>query len=649
MASNFDKEQGHADPYSRLTSPSTGPPEEETESPKTAVQGTTSATTHSLAPASQTTNLDPEMRSQAPRSDGGPRRPMNAFLLFSRYRRKEAQLAGGSSITTAQFSAMLGEEWRKLSDERRKFWRDQATQVREQFNREFPSYRYSRTKRKSKSDKGSFVQNRSSFPKPYDGGYDGSYDSSGNFGGVDEHNTYDTSQTKTTASSSFLRSGRVALSSMPDTRASYPSSTWTSGPFATVSGTTSASSHTPEWYRLQYPRTEQQGSFPSGSSTWSGRQSSTGAYFPVIHTSGQTTNTLMPAPVFSSAPMEFGQTYSQQNTDATSATGMCASAASSRATQSGWNWAADNSSGQPFRSYGHQHSASPDTQTSYASPEQRSGFRLDNAQNDMANEFGAFHGSRLSALPNANARLVSQSQALSQEQGATHWPDDRYSAPVGPSGGCADAAQTGYITAVRPSSARTGDEAAQQQPLTSSEYSGSSQSIPAGAAYAQTVHERQFLAAANAGSQFSALNFALRQPPSDRFAPLSAAQAPLSQSAMTATSDSSMNHIGSTSMPGEGVGKLHREIGMLSMSGFAAGAPSPAASDYNNPDMQSTAATYRSRYLPAATYAVPGGGPSANAIQLPSPAEMLASEPAVVASSMLALSSVPENSAPDLQ
>ncbi|CAD6977810.1 unnamed protein product [Tilletia controversa] len=190
MASNFDKEQGHADPYSRLTSPSTGPPEEETESPKTAVQGTTSATTHSLAPASQTTNLDPEMRSQAPRSDGGPRRPMNAFLLFSRYRRKEAQLAGGSSITTAQFSAMLGEEWRKLSDERRKFWRDQATQVREQFNREFPSYRYSRTKRKSKSDKGSFVQNRSSFPKPYDGGYDGSYDSSGNFGGVDEHNTY---------------------------------------------------------------------------------------------------------------------------------------------------------------------------------------------------------------------------------------------------------------------------------------------------------------------------------------------------------------------------------------------------------------------------------------------------------------------------
>ncbi|KAE8234105.1 hypothetical protein CF326_g849 [Tilletia indica] len=636
----FRKAQVHADPWSSTASPSTSTyPPEEAESPKNTVNSASSPTTQSLAPASQATNLDPEMRSQAPRSDGGPRRPMNAFLLFSRYRRKEAQLAGGSSITTAQFSAMLGEEWRKLPDERRKFWRDQAAQLREQFNRQFPSYRYSRSKRKSKSDKGSHAHSHDPFS------HDDHYDNSASF---ENHNAYERSQaTATASSSSLLRPGKVSLSSVPDTRSSYPSSMWASRPFTTVSGvTTSAVSQSPDWYgRFPPPRADQQATNPSGSATWNGRQSSIGSYMPMANASGHggshTSNAMMPAPTYSNAPMEFGQMYPQQNVVPTSTPGTCASAVAPRAMQSGWNWSTSNTSNVP---YGHNHSASQDTHARYAPPMQRADYQLSSAQDDMRSEFGGFHSSRLPALTNTMPRLVSQSQALPHDQSLVDWADGSYSAPVCPSTFQTDATSATSTALGRPSSAQTVEETTQHQPLTSSEYSSADQTVPPGAVYAQTLHERQFFEAATAGSQVSALNFALRQPPVDRFAPACSTQSPVDQRHMPAPQGSSMNQTGSTAMPGEDASRLHREIGLLSMSAYATGAPAPGPTNSNQPD---AAATYRSKYLPSMSYTVPPASLT-TATQLPPPAELLAFEPGA-ASNILAMPSASKASTPDVQ
>ncbi|KAK0543572.1 hypothetical protein OC861_006183 [Tilletia horrida] len=139
---------GHEDQTSETTSPLTMLPDDEDDARSADRNVASSSSRLQLPPAAQAVELAPEMKRQAPRSDGGPRRPMNAFLLFSRYRRKEVQLAGGSTITTAQFSAMLGQEWRNLSDDRRKFWQNEAMSVRDQFNRQYPTYRYSRTKKR---------------------------------------------------------------------------------------------------------------------------------------------------------------------------------------------------------------------------------------------------------------------------------------------------------------------------------------------------------------------------------------------------------------------------------------------------------------------------------------------------------------------
>ncbi|CAO1614318.1 unnamed protein product [Sympodiomycopsis kandeliae] len=107
---------------------------------------------------------------QQPRVDGGPRRPMNAFLIFARWRRMQmAQTRiklptksqeGSSTVTNknakrkhsqrkagpkpAEVSAALGEEWKSLSQEQQAPFHQKATQLRADFDRKNPEYKFTR-------------------------------------------------------------------------------------------------------------------------------------------------------------------------------------------------------------------------------------------------------------------------------------------------------------------------------------------------------------------------------------------------------------------------------------------------------------------------------------------------------------------------
>ncbi|CAE6526804.1 unnamed protein product [Rhizoctonia solani] len=104
-----------------------------------------------------------QLRSQQLNSDGTPKRPMNAFMIFARRRRPmvlvSVILAGVSVLTlgyhgqvsseqptmrTGEISKILSKEWSEMNKENKQFYLDQAKKLKDTFNTRWPDYVYRR-------------------------------------------------------------------------------------------------------------------------------------------------------------------------------------------------------------------------------------------------------------------------------------------------------------------------------------------------------------------------------------------------------------------------------------------------------------------------------------------------------------------------
>ncbi|KAJ6629838.1 hypothetical protein B0H10DRAFT_2208398 [Mycena sp. CBHHK59/15] len=91
---------------------------------------------------------------QSLNTDGTPKRPMNAFMIFARYRRPQLS-AENQSLRTGDISKILSQEWKAMLPIDKQFYLDQAKKLREAFNAKHPNYQYTRSsngsRRKTKS------------------------------------------------------------------------------------------------------------------------------------------------------------------------------------------------------------------------------------------------------------------------------------------------------------------------------------------------------------------------------------------------------------------------------------------------------------------------------------------------------------------
>ncbi|KAL9934766.1 hypothetical protein V8E36_006541 [Tilletia maclaganii] len=344
--------------WSSTESPSSPGREESHGSPgvqTSAPVAASTSTSQSLPPAAETTELGPEMRQQALRSDGGPRRPMNAFLLFSRYRRKEAQLGGGVSITTAQFSAMLGEEWRNLPEERRAFWREQAAQVRTQFQRQFPSYRYSRNKKKAKEKGGGSGESGHSRISSFH--QDGEHNAEGS----GQHTATDLFAYGATGRPALEYPGRVTLHAVPTSYSPFNPSGWSSthsqGSIPAASASTSVNMHPYEYAGRPVPGSYSASTGYATTNDWWSTAASTTVAMP--NSAAQTAPTALPhvpTAFTSSAPITSSSLARQlvspfvSNTTPSSSAGV--SPTSSRAQPGEWSWPTEDPRGRYESRYG---------------------------------------------------------------------------------------------------------------------------------------------------------------------------------------------------------------------------------------------------------------------------------------------------------
>ncbi|KAG0212070.1 hypothetical protein BGX31_001567, partial [Mortierella sp. GBA43] len=81
---------------------------------------------------------------------GRPKRPPNAFLVFSNVRRRELQKLYPSNKTAA-LSKRLGEEWRDMSPERKAVYTSQAKEIKDSFQVSHPDYVYTRRSSKKRA------------------------------------------------------------------------------------------------------------------------------------------------------------------------------------------------------------------------------------------------------------------------------------------------------------------------------------------------------------------------------------------------------------------------------------------------------------------------------------------------------------------
>ncbi|KAH9985280.1 hypothetical protein BJV77DRAFT_120614 [Russula vinacea] len=86
---------------------------------------------------------DTQLTSQALNSDGTPRRPMNAFMIFARRRRPQVS-AANQTMRTGDISKILSKEWNSMDMGDKQFYLDQAKRLKETFNSKYPDYVYRR-------------------------------------------------------------------------------------------------------------------------------------------------------------------------------------------------------------------------------------------------------------------------------------------------------------------------------------------------------------------------------------------------------------------------------------------------------------------------------------------------------------------------
>ncbi|CUA73018.1 Transcription factor SOX-10 [Sus scrofa] [Rhizoctonia solani] len=84
-----------------------------------------------------------QLRSQQLNSDGTPKRPMNAFMIFARKRRPMVS-SEQPTMRTGEISKILSKEWSEMSKENKQFYLDQAKKLKDTFNTRWPDYVYRR-------------------------------------------------------------------------------------------------------------------------------------------------------------------------------------------------------------------------------------------------------------------------------------------------------------------------------------------------------------------------------------------------------------------------------------------------------------------------------------------------------------------------
>lgn len=84
-----------------------------------------------------------QLRSQQLNTDGTPKRPMNAFMIFARKRRPMVS-SEQPTMRTGEISKILSKEWSEMCKEDKQFYLDQAKKLKDTFNARWPDYVYRR-------------------------------------------------------------------------------------------------------------------------------------------------------------------------------------------------------------------------------------------------------------------------------------------------------------------------------------------------------------------------------------------------------------------------------------------------------------------------------------------------------------------------